>query len=90
LPHCRQYLLDRGLEEQTLPGHDLPVYQDRKLAARPVHQRDLDTRFLPQGGRQTGGVFAGAASDRALTDGDVFHGYFPSYLTDVDARSVSE
>ena len=53
LSHGRQDLLDRGLEDQSLPGHH-PA----------VHQLDLDARHPLQGGRQTGGMLAGAASDR--------------------------
>jgi hypothetical protein len=73
LPHGVQHLLDGGLEEQALPGHLPAVHQDHQLAPAAVHQLHFETRLLPQGGRQTGGVLAGAASDRALPDGDLFH-----------------
>jgi len=73
VPHSSQDLLDRGLEQEPLSGYDPAVHQDREFAPVPVHQFHLDVRFLPQGRRQTGGVFADPASDGALPDCHLFH-----------------
>jgi hypothetical protein len=56
----------------------MTLHQDREFAPVPVHQRHFDSRFLLQGGRQTGGMLADTSSDRALPDDDVLHG-IPSF-----------
>ncbi len=73
-PDCFQDLLDGGLEEeQNFLGHDPTVHLDSEFSAFPVHDFHFDSRFLPQGVRHTGSMFAGAASDRAFANGYLFH-----------------
>src|SRR5205807_5465723 len=74
LPHSRQHLLDGGFEQQAFLGHRPAIHQDGEFATLPVYQLHFHARLLLQGGRQTGGVLANPASNRALTDRYLFHG----------------
>ncbi len=73
LPDPLHHFFDGRLEEQALPGHQLPVHRDGELPPVSVHQLDLEPRLLPQRVRHTGGMFSGPASARALPNRDLLH-----------------
>ena len=69
-----QNLLDRGLEEEKkLFGHGPTVHLHCEFTAVPVHYFHFDSRFFPQCVRHTGGMFSGTDSDRAFSNGYLFH-----------------
>ena len=73
-PNRLEDLLDRGLEEEKNPlGHGPTVHLDCEFTPVPVHHFHFDSRFFPQGVRQTGGMFSGAGSGRAFSNGYLFH-----------------
>jgi hypothetical protein len=75
LPNRLHDLFHRGLKEkESFFGHGPAVHLDREFPALAVDHFDFHSRFLPQGIRHTGGVLARAVSDRALANGDLFHG----------------
>jgi hypothetical protein len=45
-----------------------------EFTAVAVHHFHFDSRFFPQSVRHTGGMFSGAASDRAFANGYLCHG----------------
>ncbi len=70
----RQNLLDRGHEEEKkLFGHGPTVHLHCEFTAVPVHYFHFDSRFFPQCVRHTGGMFSGTDSDRAFSNGYLFH-----------------
>jgi hypothetical protein len=69
----RKDLFDRGLENQPLLGHYLPIHQDGEFTTVAVHQFDLEPRLFPQGVRHPGGMLSGAASDGTLPDRHLLH-----------------
>ena len=74
IPNGFQDLFDGGLEEEeNFFGHGPTVHLDGEFSAVAVHDFHFDSRFLPQGVRHTGGMFSGAASGRAFTNGYLFH-----------------
>jgi hypothetical protein len=73
LPYGCKDFLNGGLAEETLPGHFLAIQQDRQFAMVAVHKLDFDVRLPLQSFRQTGGVPADGASDRALANCNPLH-----------------
>ena len=73
-PNGFQDLFDGGLEEEKdFFGHGPPVHLDGEFSAVAIDDFHFDSWLLPQGVRHTGGMFAGAASGRAFTNGYLFH-----------------
>jgi hypothetical protein len=68
-----QDVLGRGHRVRLFTGHDLAIDQDRKLAPVAVYDLHVQARFVPQSCRQTGGVIADAASNRAFPDRYLLH-----------------
>jgi hypothetical protein len=64
-----------------IPGNLAAVDEDRKFAAGAVDDLDLEAGLFSQLLRHTGGMCSDAASDRATTDGDLFHGEILLYGT---------
>ena len=71
-PHGGQHRLDRR-QAIALPGHLMPIHQDRELALRTVYDVHADFRLPLQRIRHTGGVLSDAGSDRALLDYYLLH-----------------
>jgi hypothetical protein len=81
-----EHLLDRWLEEEPLPGHDVAVDQDGQFAAVTILDVYVEIRLLSQRRCQTGSVSADAASDRALSDGYFLHRTPPFHASGVKCR----
>jgi hypothetical protein len=60
-------------EEEPFLGYHPTVGNDGKLAAIPIDYLHIQSRFIPQLFRQTGGTLANRPSDRALPNRDLFH-----------------